>query len=58
MNCSGGRFDLVIYPKRYLVVSSTIVRDEVNFWQENLLNKLKSRLKRVPVSRFSVDTLG
>ena len=58
MNWSGGRFDLAVQPKRCLVVAPTMVRDEVNSQQENLLKKLKSRQKRFPISMFSVDTLG
>ena len=42
MSWSGGRFDLVVYPKRWMVVSSTMVRAEVNFWKETLLNKMNS----------------
>ena len=36
------RFDIVVYPKRWLVVASTMVRAEVMFWQENFLKKLNS----------------
>ena len=39
---SGGQFDMVVYPKRCLVVASTMVRSEAMFWQENLLKKLSS----------------
>ena len=53
-----GRFDLVGYPKRWLVVASKMDRDEVNFWKETLLKKIKSRRKRVLGYRFYVDTLG
>ena len=58
ISCIGGHFDLVEYQKRYMVVASTMVRVEVNFLQETLLDKLKSRRKQVPVYRFSMDTLG
>ena len=43
MSWSGGLFDILGYPKRWLVVASTIVRAEVMFWQETLLKNLKSR---------------
>ena len=42
MSWSGRRFDIFGYPKRWLVVASTIVRDELMFWQETLLKNLKS----------------
>ena len=58
MSWSGGRFDILGYPKRWLVVASTIVRAEVDFWQETLLKNLKSIWKCVPGSRFYVETLG
>ena len=38
---SGGRFDIVGYTKRWLVVASEMVRLEVKFRQEILLKKLK-----------------
>ena len=57
MSCSGGYFDLVRYPKKWLVVASTMVRAEVRFWQWILLKKLKSILKLVPGYIFYVDTL-
>ena len=34
------RFDIVVYPKRWLVVASPMVRAEVICQQENFLNKL------------------
>ena len=43
MSWIGGRFDLVGYPKRWLVVLSKMVRAEVIFWQETLLENLNSR---------------
>ena len=58
MSWSGRRFDLAGQPKRWMVVASTIVRDEVNFRQETLLKKLKSRWKLVPESKCSMETLG
>ena len=58
MSWSGRRFDLAGQPKRWMVVASTIVRDEVKFRQETLLKKLKSRWKRVTGSIFSVEKLG
>ena len=43
MSWSGGSFDMVGYPKRWLVVSSTMMSYEVNFWKDTLLKKLNSR---------------
>ena len=40
-SCSGGRFDLVGYPKRWLVLASTMVKAEVFFLLETLLKNLK-----------------
>ena len=45
MSWSGGLFDILVYPKRWLVVASKIVRAEVMFWQETLLKNLNPRLK-------------
>ena len=36
------RFDTVVYPKMWLVVASTMVKDEVILWQETFLKKLNS----------------
>ena len=41
MSWSGGCFDIVRYPNRWIVVDSKMVRSEVIFWQETLLNNLK-----------------
>ena len=57
ISCSSGRFDMVGYPKNCLLVESTKVKAEVNFWQETLLKKPNSRWKRLHGYRFSVDTL-
>ena len=38
----GVHFDIVGYPKRWLLVSSTMVRAEVIFWQETFLKNLNS----------------
>ena len=43
MSCSGGKFDLLGKPNRWLVISSKILREEVLFLQETLLRNLKSR---------------
>ena len=43
MSWSGRGFDLVGYPKRWLLVASKMLRDEVNVFQDTLLKKLKSR---------------
>ena len=58
MSWSVGHFDILKYTKRWLVVKSEIVRLEVDFQQETLLKKLKSRCKQVPVSRCFVETFG
>ena len=42
---SGGRFDLVGYLKRLMLVVSTMVKMALNVWSETLLKKLKSRWK-------------
>ena len=39
---SGGCFDLVGYPKSWMVLASIMVRAEVKFWQDTLLKNLKS----------------
>ena len=41
MSWSGGCFDLLGYPEKWLVVAPTMVMEEVNFWQETLLEKLR-----------------
>ena len=38
---SGECFDMVGYPKRWLVVASKMVRDDIKFWQENFLKNIK-----------------
>ena len=58
MSFSGGHFYLVGYPKRWLVAASTMVKDEVYFWRENLLKKLKSKCKQFHGSSCSVEKLG
>ena len=50
--------DLVVYPNRFPVVASTMVMEEVTFWQKALWKKLKSRWKRVTKSSCYVETLG
>ena len=58
MSWSYGHSDLVLYPKRWMVVASTMVRYGGNFRQETLLKKMNSILKILPGYGFSVDTLG
>ena len=58
MDWSGGCFNFVGHPKMLLVAPTIMVRAEVHFRQEKLLKNLKSRWKRVPGSRCSVETLG
>ena len=43
MSWRDGRFDMVGYPKRCLVVASTMVMAEVNFCQETLLKNVNLR---------------
>ena len=50
MGWISGRFDLVGWTKIWLVIASTMVRDEVIFWKETLLKNLM-----VSMSKSLVD---
>ena len=58
MSWSGILFNLVVNPNKLLVVTSEMVRAEVNFKQENLLKKPKKGCQRVPGSIFFVEKLS
>ena len=48
MSWSGGLFDILVYPKMWLVVASTIVRAEVFFLAGDLVEESESKMEVSP----------
>ena len=45
MSWSGGRFDLVVCTKEWLLVASTMVSAEVHFWQDTFFEEVEVKTK-------------